>query len=85
MKSFQNSYGAAMVQTVADQSAAKKPKREEPAQSSKLDAQEAELRSDNKATQARTDSQLAGIASADPRPAAEAAAAAAHEKSQIEI
>jgi hypothetical protein len=38
MKNFQNSYGAAMVQTVADQSAATRPKREEPAQSSKLDA-----------------------------------------------
>ena len=53
-----------MVQNVADQSTVKKTKREEPAQSSKLDALEAELRSDNKVTQAKTDSQLAGNASA---------------------
>ena len=36
MKSFQNSYGASMMENVAQQQGPKKPKREEPAQSSKL-------------------------------------------------
>ena len=64
MKSFQNSYGANMMQTVAEQQGPKKTKREEPAQSSKLDALEQELRSEGKSSQTKTDSQLAGNASA---------------------
>ena len=64
MKSFQNSYGASMMQTVTEQQGPKKTKREEPAQSSKLDALEQELRSEGKSSQTKTDSQLAGNAEA---------------------
>jgi hypothetical protein len=64
MKSFQNSYGAQMMQTVAEQQGPKKTKREEPAQSSKLDALEQELRSEGKSSQQQQDSQLAGNAAA---------------------
>ena len=64
MKSFQNSYGANMMQTVAEQQGPKKTKREEPAQSSRLDALEQELRSEGKSSQTKTDSQLAGNAAA---------------------
>ena len=62
MKSFQNSYGASMMQTVTEQQGPKKTKREEPAQSSKLDALEQELRSEGKSSQVQQDSQLAGNA-----------------------
>ena len=64
MKSFQNSYGANMMQTVAEQQGPKKTKREEPAQSSKLDALEQELRSEGKQQQEQQESQLAGGAAA---------------------
>ena len=64
MKSFQNSYGAQMMQTVAEQQGPKKTKREEPQQSNKLDALEAELRSESKSSQQQQDSQLAGNAAA---------------------
>ena len=64
MKSFQNSYGASMMQTVTEQQGPKKTKREEPAQSSKLDALEQELRSEGKSSQVQQDSQLAGNAAA---------------------
>ena len=63
MKSFQNSYGANMMQTVEQQQGPKK-KREETAQSSKLDALEQELRSEGKSSQQQQDSQLAGNAAA---------------------
>ena len=65
MKSFQNSYGANMMQTVEQQQGPKKTKREtEPAQSSKLDALEQELRSEGKSSQQQQDSQIAGGAAA---------------------
>ena len=64
MKSFQNNYGASMMENVAQQSAPKKPKSQEPAQSSKLDALEQELRSEGKSSQQQQDSQLAGNAAA---------------------
>ena len=64
MKSFQNNYGASMMENVAQQGAPKKPKSQEPAQSSKLDALEQELRSDDKAKQVQQDSQAAGNAAA---------------------
>ena len=64
MKSFQNNYGASMMQSVTDQQGPKKTKREEPAQSSKLDALEAELRSEEKSSQVKQDSQAAGGSSA---------------------
>ena len=64
MKSFQNSYSASVMNSVSEQQGPKKTKREEPAQSSKLDALEQELRSEGKSSQTNTDSQLAGNASA---------------------
>ena len=64
MKSFQNSYGASMMQNVTAQQGPKKPKREEPAQSSKLDALEQKLRSEEKSSQVKQDSQAAGGAAA---------------------
>ena len=51
-----------MMQTVTEQQGPKKTKREEPAQSSKLDALEQELRSEGKSSQVQQDSQLAGNA-----------------------
>ena len=62
MKSFQNSYSASMMNSVTEQQGPKKTKREEPAQSSKLDALEQELRSEGKSSQVQQDSQLAGNA-----------------------
>ena len=50
--------------SVSEQQGPKKTKREEPAQSSKLDALEHELRSEGKSSQTKTDSQLAGNAEA---------------------
>ena len=64
MKSFQNNFGATMMENVAQQGAPKKPKSQEPAQSSKLDALEQELRSEGKSSQQQQDSQLAGNAAA---------------------
>jgi hypothetical protein len=64
MKSFQNSYSASVMNSVSEQQGPKKTKREEPAQSSKLDALEQELRSEGKSSQTKTDSQLAGNAEA---------------------
>ena len=64
MKSFQNSYSASVMNSVTEQQGPKKTKREEPAQSSKLDALEQELRSEGKSSQTKTDSQLAGNAEA---------------------
>ena len=64
MKSFQTNFGASMMENVAQQGAQKKPKKEEPAQSSKLDALEQELRSEEKNSQMKQDSQLAGGAAA---------------------
>ena len=64
MKSFQNSYGVSMMNSVAEQQGPKKTKREEPTQSSKLDALEQELRSEGKQQQQQQDSQLAGGAAA---------------------
>ena len=63
MKSFQNNFGASMMETVAQQQGPKKPKKEEPAQSSKLDALEAELRSENKEQKTELSNELAGAAS----------------------
>ena len=64
MKSFQNNYGASMMENVTQQQGPKKPKSQEPAQSSKLDALEQELRSEGKTSQQQQDSQLAGNAAA---------------------
>ena len=65
MKSFQNNYGATMMENVTQQQGPKKPKSQEPpAQSSKLDALEQELRSEGKTSQQQQDSQLAGNAAA---------------------
>ena len=64
MKSFQNNFGASMMETVAQQQGPKKPKKEEPVQSSKLDALEQELRSEEKSSQVKQDSQAAGGAAA---------------------
>ena len=64
MKSFQNNFGASMMHTVTEQQGPKKTKREEPAQSGKLDALEQELRSEGKSSQLQQDSQLAGNAAA---------------------